>query len=85
MSYLPKNINEIKQELENRVGQKVLVTAQAGRKRGAKHHGILSKTYPAIFVVHVNEGQGAISRISYSYTDLLTENISIDFEDEAQA
>lgn len=82
---MAKSILEIKQELEGRVGQRVLVTAQAGRKRVAKHHGVLSKTYPAIFVVHV-EGQGQISRISYSYTDLLTQNISIDFEDEeAQA
>lgn len=82
---MPKNITEIKQELEGRVGQHVLVTAQAGRKRVAKHRGVLSKTYPAIFVVHVNEGQGQISRITYSYTDLLTQNISIDFEDEEEA
>lgn len=83
---MPKTILEIKQELEDRIGQRVMVTAQAGRKRVAKHHGILSKTYPAIFVVHVNEGQGEISRVTYSYTDLLTQNISIDFEDEeAQA
>lgn len=79
---MPKSINEIKQELDDRVGQKVLVTAQAGRKRIAKHRGVLSKTYPAIFVVHVNEGRGTIKRISYSYTDLLTQNISIDFEDD---
>lgn len=80
---MPKSIAEIKEELEGRIGQRVLVTAQAGRKRVAKHQGVLSKTYPAIFVVHVNEGRGEISRISYSYTDLLTQNISIDFEEEA--
>ncbi|HJA22548.1 Veg family protein [Limosilactobacillus panis] len=77
---MPESIVEIKKELDDRIGQPVLVKAQAGRKRVATHHGVLSKTYPAIFVVHLNDGQGSLDRISYSYTDLLTHNISLAFE-----
>ena len=69
---MPESIVEIKKELDDRIGEPVLIKAQAGRKRVATHHGVLSKTYPAIFVVHLNDGKGAPDRISYCYTDLLT-------------
>ena len=74
---MPNSIVEIKKKLDERIGEHVLVKAQAGRKR------ILSKTYPAVFVIHLNDEQGTLDRVSYSYTDLLTRNISIAF-DEAE-
>ena len=77
------SIVEIKKKLDERIGEHVLVKAQAGRKRITTHHGILSKTYPAVFVIHLNDEQGTLDRVSYSYTDLLTRNISIAF-DEAE-
>lgn len=79
---MPESIVEIKKELDDRIGQPVLVKAQAGRKRIATHRGILSKTYPAIFVIHLQDDNGSLDRISYSYTDLLTHNISLAFEPE---
>jgi Uncharacterized protein conserved in bacteria len=60
---VPESIVEIKKELDDRIGEPVLIKAQAGRKRVATHHGVLSKTYPAIFVVHLNDGNGAPDRI----------------------
>lgn len=80
---MPESIVEIKKELDGRIGQPVLIKAQAGRKRVATHHGILSKTYPAVFVVHLQDDNNALDRISYSYTDLLTHNISLAFDSEA--
>lgn len=82
---MPESIVEIKKKLDDRIGEHVLVKAQAGRKRVATHHGILSKTYPAVFVIHLSDDEGALERISYSYTDLLTRNISIAFDDEEEA
>lgn len=77
---MPNSINEIKELLDERIGQPVMVTVQAGRKRVNKVHGVLSKTYPAIFVVHLADGQNTIQRVTYSYTDLLTKNVALDFE-----
>jgi uncharacterized protein Veg len=80
---VPDSIVEIKKKLDDRIGSHVLVKAQAGRKRIATHHGVLSKTYPAVFVIHLNgDDEGSLQRISYSYTDLLTRNISLAFDDE---
>lgn len=55
---MPNSIVEIKKKLDERIGEHVLVKAQAGRKRITTHHGILSKTYPAVFVIHLNDEQG---------------------------
>lgn len=82
---MPESIVEIKKKLDNRIGEHVLIKAQAGRKRVATHYGILSKTYPAVFVIHLSDDEGSLERVSYSYTDLLTRNISIAFDDEEEA
>lgn len=44
-----------------------------------KRHGILRETYPAVFVVDLNQEENAFERVSYSYTDVLTKNIELDF------
>lgn len=77
---MPNSITEIKELLNARVGQSVMVKAQAGRKRVNTFHGTLSKTYPAIFIVHLDNGEGSLQRVSYTYTDLLTHNVSLAFE-----
>lgn len=77
---MPDTIIKIKKKLDDRIGEPVLVKAQAGRKRVATHYGILSKTYPAVFVIHLSDDEGSLERVSYSYTDLLTHNISITFD-----
>lgn len=77
---MPNSIAEIKESLDARVGQRVMVTVQAGRKRVNTLHGTLSKTYPAIFIVHLNNSDDDLQRVSYTYTDLLTHNVSLAFE-----
>ena len=79
---MPITIQSIKAKLDARVGDKLLVVAQAGRKKVTKRHGVLSETYPAVFVVDLNQDENSFERVSYSYTDVLTKNIEIDFEDE---
>ena len=76
---MPNSITEIKQLLDARVGQKVLVTVQTSRKRVNQVRGTLAQTYPAIFVVHLSDEQDSLQRVSYSYTDLLTKNVALEF------
>ncbi|KRM62795.1 hypothetical protein FC26_GL001226 [Paucilactobacillus vaccinostercus DSM 20634] len=80
---MPITIQSIKAKLDARVGEKLLVVAQAGRKKVTKRHGVLSETYPAVFVVDLNQDENSFERVSYSYTDVLTKNIEIDFEDDS--
>lgn len=77
---MPNSIAEIKELLNARIGQKVMVKVRAGRKRVNTLHGTLAKTYPAIFIVHLNSSEDDLQRVSYTYTDLLTHNVSLAFE-----
>lgn len=76
---MPKTLKEIKDELECKIGQEIEVIAQAGRKKIIKRSGKLSKTYQAVFVVDLNQEKHDFERVSFSYTDVLTNNIEINF------
>lgn len=77
---MPNSIAEIKDLLSSRIGQQVEVKVQAGRKRVKTLHGTLSKTYPAIFIVHLNSDGDGLQRVSYTYADLLTRNVTLAFK-----
>lgn len=79
---MPTSLASIKEKLDNRIGQELMVIAQAGRKKTTERKGILRKTYPAVFVVDLDQDENSFERVSYSYTDILTKNIEVDFEEE---
>ena len=41
--------------------------------------GILAETYPAVFVVDLDQDENAFERVSYSYADVLTEAVELNF------
>ncbi|RVU70357.1 MULTISPECIES: Veg family protein [Lactobacillus] len=79
---MPTSINTIKQQLDSHLGDTLTVVAQAGRKKITKRHGILKETFPAVFVVDLDQDQNNFKHVSYSYTDLLTKNIALKFDDD---
>lgn len=79
---MPITLATIKDKLDNRIGEELLVVAQAGRKKVTKRRGRLHMTYPAVFVVDLDQDENSFERVSYSYTDILTRNIEVNFDDE---
>lgn len=67
---------EIKKDLECHVGYKIRLKANKGRKKILEREGVLEQTYPSIFVVKLEE-ESSERRVSYSYTDLLTESVEL--------
>ncbi|QGG61434.1 Veg family protein [Loigolactobacillus bifermentans] len=80
---MPITLASIKKTLDSKVGEKMLVVAQAGRKKITKRKGVLHETYPAVFVVDLDQDENAFERVSYSYADLLTKTIEIKFADDS--
>ncbi|GAA6237730.1 Veg family protein [Apilactobacillus micheneri] len=78
---MPTSLNTIKNNLKDRIGQKVVVTVQVGRNKILKRHGRLSEIFQAVFIVDLEKDEN-LKRVSYSYTDILTKNIYVDFEDD---
>lgn len=78
-----KTLIEIKQALESHIGKKLTLTANGGRRKTVIRSGILADTYPAVFVVDLDQEENAFERVSYSYADVLTEAVEISFQDES--
>ncbi|CAM2837148.1 hypothetical protein IV48_GL000999 [Fructilactobacillus fructivorans] len=75
---MPTSLSKIKLFLDNHIGQEIHVTAQAGRKRTNEYDGVLSETFPAVFLITLDSDE-KLGQVSYSYTDILTKNIEINF------
>jgi uncharacterized protein Veg len=78
---VPTSIITIKEKLDSHLGDPITVVARAGRKKVTKRRGILKETFPAVFVVDLDQDQNNFKHVSYSYTDLLTKNITLKFDD----
>lgn len=75
-------ITSIKNKFDELIGEDIVITVDAGRSKTITHEGVLSGTYPAVFVVELDNGdEESYDRVSYSYTDVLTDTIQIDFPD----
>jgi uncharacterized protein Veg len=71
------SLDKIKRDVENIVGRRVRLKANKGRKKTFVKEGILEQTYPSIFVVKFENDQNSVRRVSYSYSDILTETVEL--------
>jgi uncharacterized protein Veg len=72
----------IRANVEGYIGRKVRLKANKGRKKTTIREGILESAYPSIFVVKIDGGYNSVRRVSYSYSDILTETVEITVCDE---
>ncbi|WP_416829554.1 biofilm formation stimulator Veg [Ectobacillus polymachus] len=80
---MARKLTEIKSSLDSQLGKRLMLKANSGRKKTIERSGILSETYPSVFVVQL-EDEFAFQRVSYSYADVLTETVELKFYDEQQ-
>lgn len=73
-----RTLSSIKRNLEEHVGQKVMLKANGGRKRILVNEGVLESVYPSIFVVRLQKDTQRT--VTYSYSDVLTNTVQLDFE-----
>lgn len=76
---MANNIVTIRQELSEQVGKEVKLTACESRNRVVEHTGVLSNTYPSIFVIDLDSQRDSVDRVSYSYIDVLTGSVELKF------
>lgn len=72
-------LGAIKETINNHVGENVVLKANSGRKKIVIKEGILEKTYPNIFTVKLHDKGTTQRRVSYSYSDILTRVVQIEF------
>lgn len=74
-------INNIKTIFEDLVGENIIITVEAGRRKTKTHEGTLAETYPAVFIVELDDYEDSYERVSFSYADVLTQSIEVEFPD----
>lgn len=72
------DITNLRGDIEEKVGQKIIVRGTLGRSKFFEKEATLQKAYPNLFVVKYNEEEG---NATYSYTDVLTRTIDLQIFD----
>jgi uncharacterized protein Veg len=81
-SVLAKTLIEIKQGLECQIGKRLTLKANGGRRKTIERTGVLAETYPSVFIVELDQDENAFERVSYSYADVLTETVELNFNSD---
>jgi len=72
------DVNEVRNAVKSHMGKKVKVRINRGRHRVDETVGIISETYPSIFLIRTQGDNDLPSRtMSYSYTDVLTKDVEL--------
>ena len=72
------DIANLKTDIFEKVGQKIIVKGSLGRSKAFTKEAIIEKAYPNIFVVRYEENN---SNVTYSYTDVLTRTVEVEVFD----
>jgi uncharacterized protein Veg len=74
-----KNVLEqIREEVREHEGERVLVSARRARRGFAVNRGVLEATYPSIFTITTDDDSDG--RLSFSYSEILTRNVILEWE-----
>ncbi len=72
------DITNLRGDLEEKVGQRIIVKGTLGRSKFFEKKATLEKAYPNLFVVKYDKEEG---NATYSYTDVLTRTIDLQIFD----
>ncbi|MDD3840258.1 MAG: Veg family protein [Clostridia bacterium] len=67
----------IKKDLDNHIGERVRLKANKGRRKSFVKEGIIEETYPSVFTVKIDDEKSSARRLSYSYSDVLTQTVEL--------
>lgn len=71
---LKNDITHLKADINQKVGQKIIVKGSLGRCKTFEEKATIEKAYPNIFVVKYEENE---RNVTYSYTDVLTRAVEV--------
>ena len=69
------DISNLKTDINDKIGQKIIVKGSLGRSKEFAQEGTIEKAYSNLFVVKYEENDRTAS---YTYTDFLTRTVEVD-------
>ncbi len=73
-----KDITSLKTDIDEKIGQKIIVKGSLGRSKSFSKEATIEKAYSSFFMIKFDENH---RNTSYSYTDILTRTIEVDVFD----
>ena len=71
---LPNDIANLKTDITEKIGQKIIVKGTLGRSKFFEKEAIIEKTYPNLFIVKFDDDE---RNVTYSYKDVLTRTVDV--------
>lgn len=71
---------EIRKAIEGSVGKKIILKTNTGKRNANTREGVVEFVYPSLFTVRIIDGFDSNRRVSYTYSDVLTESVEITFD-----
>ncbi|MZQ96697.1 MAG: Veg protein [Acidaminobacter sp.] len=68
---------EIRKSVEGLIGERVILKTNKGKRKANVREGILEVAYPSVFTVRINAGLDTERRVSFSYSDILTDTVEV--------
>ena len=75
---LPDDIANLKTDITDKIGQKIIVKGALGRSRFFEKEATIEKTYPNLFIVKYDDEE---RNVTYSYKDVLTRTVEVEVYD----
>jgi uncharacterized protein Veg len=72
------DVNNVRNAVVNQIGKRVKIRINRGRHKIDVSEGIISETYPSIFLIQIQATKDMpVRTVSYSYTDILTKDVEL--------
>lgn len=77
-------LTEIRKSVESCIGSKVILRTNKGKRKVNVKEGVIEDAFPSVFIVKINAGMDSERRVSYSYSDILTDTVEVTLMDSSQ-
>ncbi len=72
------DVSKVRREVVNNIGRRVKIKANKGRHKIDITEGIITETYPSIFLIQIDDGNtDSVKTMTFSYTDVLTKDVQM--------
>jgi len=72
-----RDVAHVRSDIQKIIGSTVKLETNKGRHKSVVNTGVVSNVYPSIFTIQLSEGSDASRKLSFSYTDVLTNTVEI--------
>ena len=75
--YDRNDVFHVRSDIQRIIGSKVRLETNKGRHKSVINKGVVANVYPSIFTIQCEGPEATSRKLSFSYTDVLTNTVEI--------